>query len=130
MPAQTKGASVPQYTEGDTAPSLRACLKDGKGDPIDLSGAGVVINIAFVMPRATYYTSPRNRIVENGPCIVDPDQVENMGFVDWWPQPGDLSPPGEYLYQFGVTYQDGTYQTVAVNYDPLKVWSPVGGLGI
>ena len=134
MPAQTSSAGTVYYVEFDTAPPLRACLKDGDGDPIDLTGAGVTISVAFSMPRGTYYTSPRKQIIIRSEVDVDPDQVNNKGFVSWTPEPqgsseeGILSPPGEFLYTFEVTYQDGGVQTIPANtYQTMIIRTPVGG---
>ena len=134
MPAQTTGADTVYYVEFDTAPPLRACLKDGSGDPIDLTGSTVTITVAFAMPRGSYYTSPRDQIIERSEVDVDPDQVENKGFVSWTPEPqgsseeGILSPPGEFLYTFEVVYQDGGKQTIPANtYQTLIIKTPVGG---
>lgn len=134
MPAQTSSAGTVYYVEFDTAPPLRACLKDGQDDPIDLTGATVTISIAFAMPRGTFYTSPRDQIVVRSPVSVDPDQVNNKGFVSWTPEPqgsddeGILSPPGEFLYTFEVIYQDGGKQTIPSNtYQTMIIKSPVGG---
>ena len=134
MPAQSSSAGTVYYVEFDTAPPLRACLKDGQGDAIDLTGAGVTITIAFAMPRGTYYTSPRDQIVIRSEVDVDPDQIANRGFVSWTPEPqgsldeGILTPPGEFLYTFEVTYQDGTKQTIPSNtYQTMIIKTPVGG---
>ena len=134
MPAQTTGADTVYYVEFDTAPPLRACLKDGQGDPIDLTGADVTITVAFAMPRGTYYTSPRDQIIVRSEVDVDPDQVNNKGFVSWTPEPQDsteegvLTPPGEFLYTFEVTYQDGGKQTIPANtYQTMIIKTPVGG---
>ena len=134
MPAQTTGADTVYYVEFDTAPPLRACLKDGQGDPIDLTGSTVTITVAFAMPRGTYYTSPRDQIIVRSEVDVDPDQVANKGFVSWTPEPqgssdeGILSPPGEFLYTFEVVYQDGGKQTIPANtYQTLIIKTPVGG---
>ena len=134
MPAQTSGADTVFYVEFDTAPPLRACLKDGQGDPIDLTGSTVTITVAFAMPRGTYYTSPRDQIIVRSEVDVDPDQVANKGFVSWTPEPqgsseeGILSPPGEFLYTFEVVYQDGGKQTIPANtYQTMIIKTPVGG---
>ena len=132
MTSQVAGSTAVYYIEFDTAPPLRACLKDGQDEPIDLTGASVTISVAFAMPRGTYYTSPRDNIVQNSPVTVDPDQVANTGFVAW--SPGTvigvdaLTPPGEFLYQFEVTYQDLTVQTIPPNtYLPMVIKTKVGG---
>ena len=128
MPAQTAAALVQYYAQGDTAPDLVSRLLDGAKKPIDLTGATVVINIAY--QRFSFYYSPTTRIVDGGVCVVDPDQTEdgNRGFVSWTPQPGDLNPAGVFLYTFEVTYPNGTRQTVAPNtYEALIIKTPVGG---
>lgn len=126
MPAQTTGSSVVYYSEGDTAPDLPAVLTDGAGEPIDLTGATVTISIAYA--RYSYYYAPTLRIVDEGPCVVDLDQVNNKGLVRWTPQAGDLSPPGSFLYYFQVTYPSGGVQTIPPNtYLPMIIRTPVGG---
>ena len=134
MPAQQGDAHTVYYVEYDTAPALRRCLTDTNGDPIDLTGASVTISIAFTMPRGTYYTSPRDQIVLKSPCTVDPDQSEDgkRGWVSWTPGAKGtdytLSPPGEFLYTFQITYPDTTVQTVPANtYQTLIIRTPVGG---
>ena len=134
MPAQTSKAGTAYFVEFDTAPPLRRCLKDGDGNAIDLTGTTVTISIAFSMPRGTYYTSPRDQIVKRSPVDVDPDQTEdgNRGWVSWTPgaQGADdaLTPPGEFLFTFEVTYIDGTKQTIPSNtYETLIIKTPVGG---
>ena len=131
MPAQTSAPAVVYYVDGDTAPPLRACLKDKEDNPINLTEAGVTISIAFAMPRQTYYTSPRNKIVNKAVCVVDVDQSEdgNRGFVTWTPEEEDLTPPGQFLYTFQVTFPDGGKQTIPPNtYMPMVIRSTVGGL--
>jgi len=134
VPSQNnQAAQLVSYVEGDTAPPLKACLKDGNGDAVDLTGAGVTISIAFAMPRATYYTSPRNRIVDESPCTFNIDQSldgGHRGWISWSPSEDDLFPPGQYLYTFEITYQDGSHQTIpADTYMPMKIRTRVGGLG-
>ncbi len=132
MPSQTKSASTVFFVEFDNAPPLKACLRDGNNDPIDLTGATVTISIAFAMPRGDYYTSPRDQIVKRSPVDVDPDQILNTGDISWTPgAQGDddaLTPPGEFLYTFEVIYLDGTKQTLpADTYQTLIIRTPVGG---
>ena len=132
MPSQTSAAPTVYYVEFDTAPPLRACLKDGQGEPIDLTGAEVTITVAFTMPRQDYYTSPRDQIVVRSPVTVDPDQVANKGYVSWTPgaqgEDDALTPPGDFLYNFEVTYQDGTKQTIPpISYQTMHIQTPVGG---
>jgi hypothetical protein len=132
MPAQSSKSGTVYFVEYDTAPPLTACLKDGNDDPIDLSGSTVTISVAFAMPRGTYYTSPRDQIVLKDPVDVDPDQVANKGWVSWTPgakgTDTTLSPPGEFLYTFQITYPNGGIQTIPANtYQTLIIRTPVGG---
>ncbi len=130
MPAQTAKATAAHYTEGDTAPPLTAQLIGEDGLPVNLTSATIVINIAFAMPRGTYYTSPRDRIVSQDACQIVGDPT--LGNVSWTPGTVDgtdrLSPPGQFLYQFEVTYSGGGVQTIPSNtYLPLIIKSAVGG---
>jgi len=63
---------------------------------------------------------------------VDPDQVNNMGYVDWTPgaqgEDDTLSPPGQFLYTFQITDAGGGIRTVPENtYFTLIIMTPVGG---
>jgi len=127
MPGQTLAASVPEWGVGDTAPPLRVCLKDGNGDPIDLTGCTVVINIAYAS--YSYYYSPMQRIVDGGPCVVDPDQVNNKGYVDWFPLADDLSIAGTFRYNFTIVYPNLKVQTISpASVNTLVVRAPAGGM--
>jgi len=132
MPAQTTTLETEYRVEYDTAPNIRKQLKNIDGEPIDLTDATVTISVAFAMPRGTYYTSPRDQIVKRSACVVDADQINNIGYVDWTPgvQGADdtLSPPGEFLYTFEITHAGGGIQTVPQNtYYTLIILTPVGG---
>jgi hypothetical protein len=126
MPAQTQAALTQYYSEGDTAPPLRATLRDGAGDPIDLTTV-LSVKIFIAYSRPTYYYNPTIRIVDGAECIIE-NQVTNRGEVRWEPQVGDLTPPGAFEYVFGITYGDGSFQTIPPNtYLPLIIRTPVGG---
>lgn len=128
MPTQSDSPNVQFYVEGDTAPSLRAQIVDADGVGISLVNASAVtINIA--PSRWDYYLSPIDRIVTDAACVIDPDQVTNRGYLDWFPSPGDLTPPGEYQYRFKVTWSDGTVQRFPQN-ETLKlvIRAEVGGV--
>ena len=136
MPAQTTKADTVYFVEYDTAPDLEVCLKDGDGEPLELLGSTVTISIAFAMPRGTYYTSPRDQIVKRDPVTVlqeaDPPDLSLVGFVSWTPGAQGtetaLTPPGEFLYTFEVTYPGGGKQTIPANtYKTLIIKTPVGG---
>jgi hypothetical protein len=129
MPQQSGTPTTPEWAVGNTAPNLRTCLVDGVGDPIDLTGATVVINIAYAS--WSFYYAPQLRLVTGGVCVVDPDQTEtgNRGFVDWTPLPTDLSLAGTFRYTYDITYPGGKVQTIAPNAEnSMTVRPPVGGM--
>jgi hypothetical protein len=126
MPAQQQAARTVYYGVLDEAPDLEAILEDEDG-PMDLTGATVTINIAYASH--SYYYNPWKRIVTNGACVVDPDQVTNKGKVTWTPQPGDLTPAGQFGYTFRIVWGGSNRpQTVPPNtYYPLTIKTQVGG---
>ncbi len=89
MPAQSTAPGLAEYALFDTAPPLTVQLLDGDDEPIPLTGSTVVINIAY--SRGSYGYSPEERLVDGGPCVPDPDQITNPGFVTWNPLNTDLS---------------------------------------
>ena len=138
MPAQTKNVTARTvfYVEFDTAPAMVTDLVDVEtGEPIDLTEVGttVVLNVAWASPHGSYYASPRDRIISQQACVIDPDQVANPGRVRYTPGSVQfvdaMSPPGAFNYQHEVTYGvSGGTQTVPANtYQPLVVRSKVGG---
>ena len=144
MPAQTVQGAAVYYVENDTAPPLSACLRDGAGNPIDLTNSEVRITAAFSLPHGSYYTVPRENIFIAAPVDIDPDQINNTGWVEFWPREEgdidletgdtldkyDMSPPGEYLYSFEIRYPNGKRQTIPANtYLPLIVKTKPGGRG-
>ncbi len=128
MPAQVSNPKTAYYGKSDTAPDLRNRLDDGDGNPIDLTGATVVINIAY--GTSPFYYRPTLRIVDGGACVPDADQVTNKGYVDWTPLAGELEPAGQFLYQYVITYSGGGVQTIpAFTWLPMVILTPVGGNG-
>jgi hypothetical protein len=128
MPTQTIGSDTPEYAVNDTGPPLVNTLCDGAGDPIDLTGAAVVINIAYAS--YSYYYSPQLRLVDGGACVVDPDQTEggNRGKVSFAPGVAQFNLAGTYRYNYEVTYPDATRQTIAPNSNnTLIIRAPAGG---
>ena len=129
MPAQTNQNKTEYYVRLDTAPPLQRCLKQGD-EPIDLTGATVTISISYAMRSGGFVLFPRDLIVFESPCVVDPDQTEDgrRGWVSWSPPENALTPAGRYLFSFQVTYIDGTHQTVPANtWLPLVIQPKVGG---
>jgi len=128
---QTRTPRVVQRSEYDTR-VIRNQLFDEYDEPIDLTDATVTFSMAFSMPRNTYYTSPRDQQIFEQPCVPDPDQVANIGYVDFHPGVDEgvdaLTPPGDFLYQYIVTKNDGSVWVVPENtYWPLHVITRVGG---
>ena len=133
-PAQTNQNKAEFYKTGDTAPPLRRCLKDGEGNPIDLTGTTVTISIANAMRQGGFVLFPRDIIVFEDPCVIDPDQTEdgNRGWVGWTPGEAysgtGFDRSGRFQYAFEVTYPDETHQTIPPNtWLPLVVQPKVGG---
>lgn len=129
MPQQSGTPTTPEWSVGDTAPDLRACLTDGAGVPIDLTGATVTINIAFAS--WSFYYAPQRRLVVNGVCVVDPDQTEdgNRGFVNWTPLVTDFSLAGTFRYTYDIMYPSSKRQTIAPNAEnSMTIRPPVGGM--
>jgi len=127
MPSQSIAASAVYYEALDTAPDLSVCIQDANG-PINLTGATVTIDIAY--GRYNYYYSPTKKIVADGACVVDADQVTNKGVVHWTPQTGDLQPPGVMHYRFKVEYPSGGIAHYPPNTKlPLIIRTPIGGWG-
>lgn len=131
MPSQTKGALMKQYIEYATGPPLsQVLLHPDTGEPIDLTDADTVtIAIAWSMPHGSYYTSPRDRIVDEDLVDIVNDP---LGLVAWTPGEDEnvnaLTPPGQFLYQFTVNWDDGTRWILPNNtYDPLVIRARVGG---
>lgn len=130
MPAQSTSTTVPEYAVGDTDPPLRVQLLDGDGTPIDLTGATVVINIAYSR-RAWFlpYQSITKRLVDGSSCVVDPDQSTYTGFLSWTPQSGDLYDAGSFIYNFEVTFPGGWRRTITpAGVNTLVIREPLGGM--
>lgn len=127
MPTQYQESKTPKYAVGDTAPPLWSRLLDGEGDPIDLTGCTVVINIAHAS--RDYYYAPMARIVDGGACSPDPDQDNNKGWVSWAPGATDLSIAGTFRYNYVITYPDTKTQTVSPDgNNTMTVRAPLGGM--
>jgi len=127
MPAQTSAPSTVFYVEDDTGPSLRVQLVDSDNVGISLvNAASAAITIAPT--RWSYYYSPVIPIVDDAAMVIDTDQTTYPGYVDWYPEAGDLSPAGNYQYRIKVTWNDGSVQTFPPNETlRLTIRSKVGG---
>lgn len=112
----------------DTAPPLASVLLGGDGEPIDLTGCSVVINISPTY--SGYGSNEPSRLVDGGACVVAGDQsaTGDRGLVTWVPDTYDLDRFGTFAYNFEVTYIDGTVQTISPKGDnALIVRHPIGG---
>lgn len=127
MPAQTSASVVPEYAIYDTAPPLVQYLVDGDGEPYDLTGATVRINITPTY--SGYGQNDPSRMVDGALCQVEPDQVTFRGLVRWYPQSESLNRWGTFAYNFEVTWPDLTVQTISPKGDnTMVVRHPIGGM--
>ena len=132
MPAQSTTVARAYYAEFDTAPNLRRRLLDGEGVPLNLGITPNVATVTITIGHASYdyYYSPMTLIVEDGVCQVE-DQADplTVGYIQWQPLAGDLTPPGSMQYRFKIVYSDGTVQHVPPHtYETLIISTPVGGV--
>ena len=89
--------------QNDTTPSLRADLKNGSGDAIDLINATV-----------RFHMRPIGSItvtIDTAAVVIS----ESGGTVQYNWVSGDTSVMGSYQVEFEVTYQDGTIETFPNN---------------
>jgi hypothetical protein len=86
----------------DTRPKVRATLKDGAGNVVDVTGAAVRFSLR--------HTSTGSLKVNRQMCAT----VSGTGGVveyQWSAANGDTDIPGEYSGEFEVTFSDSTVQT-------------------
>lgn len=92
--------------ESDTSPIVRAVLRDGADQPVDLAG---IQGVRFIMKRLRDTT-----------LIVDADAVVDQvgdgsdgtkGYVRYAWEIGDTDEAGGFLGEFEVTYADGDVET-------------------
>lgn len=132
MPTQVSNRKkVVQRIEFDTRPIVTVLLDDND-EPIDLTDATVTISVAFTFPHQGYYTSPRDQIITDQPCVVDPDQGTNPGRVTYFPgteaNVDALTPPGSFSFQYNITKPDLTLWIVPDDYYfPMTIRARVGG---
>lgn len=84
--------------QNDTSPSLRATLKDGQQQAVDISGSEVKIHVKSA--GGTLKVDETMTVVDAASGVVQ---------YDW--QEGDTDTPGSYYLEFQVTYSDGSIET-------------------
>jgi len=89
--------------QNDTAPSLRATLRDGSGTVIDLTDATVRFHMKAVGGTAVKVDALSNIIDAEG------------GIVQYNWASNDTDTAGSYYAEFEVTYSDGTIETFPNN---------------
>ena len=108
---------------GDTAPDVKATLKDADGNAVDLAGASV----KFVLATKA---SPRTVKVD---ATASVDQVSDgtdgsKGKVSYAWLAGDTDSPGSYVAEFEVVYSDGEVQTFPTQgYVDCTITADLGG---
>ena len=83
----------------DTSPQIGAILKDGSGNPVDLTAATVRFHMKRIGAASASITSAAT--------IVD----EDAGSVKYVWTTGDTATAGTYLAEFQVTYTGGGIET-------------------
>lgn len=91
--------------QGDTSPIVRAVLRDGAGDPVDLAGT----TIRFLMREMRSHET----IVDEAASL---DQVSDgsdgtLGHVSYEWADGDTAEVGGYDGEFEVTFSSGEVET-------------------
>jgi hypothetical protein len=88
----------------DTAPSIRATLKDGSDAAVNLTGATVKFHMRTVFGNTTKIDATAN--------IIAP---ETNGVVQYNWTTADTNTPGTFFGEFEVTHSDGTVETFPNN---------------
>tara|TARA_R110000803_G_scaffold61660_1_gene121617 strand:- start:254 stop:577 length:324 start_codon:yes stop_codon:yes gene_type:complete len=85
--------------QDDTTPSMRADLKNGSGDAVDLINTTVRLHMRAIGSTVATIDAAAVVISEAGGTVQ----------YDW--VAGDTSATGSYQVEFEVTYSDGTVET-------------------
>lgn len=85
--------------QNDTAPSIRATLKDGSGNAIDLSNTTVRFHMKDLSGTIKIDASAQ---------VITP---ATSGIVQYAWQSGDTDTAGSYYAEFEVTYSDNTVES-------------------
>ncbi len=89
--------------QNDTVPSLRAALKNGSGDAVDITGATCQFHMR-VLGQTTVTVDASAQIIDEETGIVQYNWVAD-----------DTDTIGSYQAEFEVTYPDGTIETFPNN---------------
>lgn len=92
------------YKRGDTAPPLRAALRNADGTRPDLNGADVVL----ILARYGHPDDETDAVALTFDADVLTDQDEDVE-RDW--EEGDLAVPWTYFLEWQVTYADGKVES-------------------
>lgn len=87
-----------QIGQGDTAPSISSQLTQN-GTPVNLTGASVAFRMALAQAKVT--------VVNRAAVITTPA----TGVVTYNWQAADTATPGSYVFQWVVTFSDGSVET-------------------
>ena len=85
--------------QNDTAPSLRATLLDGDGNPVNLSGSTVRFHMRLLGQTAI--------VVNQSATLID--AANGIAQYNW--VAADTDTIGSYQAEFQVTYSDGAIET-------------------
>lgn len=96
--------AVHQIKEGDLYPPVETVLRDGNGDPVDLTGATVTFSMT------AYGESVRK--VDGAAVTGDTGgALDATGVVEWHPTADDVDTLGTFKATWRVAYPSGKPQT-------------------
>ncbi len=84
--------------QNDTSPALRGTVKDGNGDPVDLTGATVHFHMR---------DTSGNVVIDAPATIITPAE----GVLEYVWATGDTEAAGIFKAEFEVTFSDGSVAT-------------------
>jgi hypothetical protein len=88
--------------QNDTSPSIQANLADSNSNPIDLSGASVILHMSSV-----------SGVSKVASTMIISDAANGVVQYDW--VTGDTDTVGIYYVEFQVTYDNGAIETFPNN---------------
>ena len=120
MPTQTQASRTLWVRNQYDTKALELLVTDAAGQPLDLDGTAVTIDIAH--RTGDHHYAPYWRIVEQAPC----ETAE--GVITWKPEPDDLTVVGSFHVKFTIWWDETDREVIPADYPlALKVNPRIGG---